>query len=285
MRRLRPPGAPAWRVLEVSGVRGGVTDSPVEASLRYPRLFRFSSTLAQLRSNWVGLIGLGIILFWILAALAAPWLAPFPPNANLVPFAPPGTVFEGSKTFLLGTDPLGRDILSRILYGARTVLVYAPALLRCRRIDFSIPEQFGGGDMGWLGCTLVFRPGLLRPPRTFAIGLEAYLLGQLPQRGDHRSGTHTAEDLPLILRDRNHHAMIGLGDVVGAIVEGEFLVNGLGTMHATQRRHHHRQHVVGDQGQAKTEQGGLGIAQGINFRMEIRFQVLEGRLQRPALAI
>src|SRR4029450_2635533 len=96
-----------------------------------------------------------------------------------------------------------------------------PALLRCRRIDFSIPEQFGGGDMGWLGCTLVFRPGLLRPPRTFAIGLEAYLLGQLPQRGDHRSGTHTAEDLPLILRDRNHHAMIGLGDVVGAIVEGE----------------------------------------------------------------
>jgi hypothetical protein len=30
-------------------------------------------------------------------------------------------------------------------------------------------------------------------------------------------------------------------------------------MHAAQRRRHHRQHVVGDQGQAKPEQGGLGI--------------------------
>src|SRR5262249_18349037 len=110
------PGMPA------SG--GGTTDRLAEASRRYPRLMRLSSTLAQLRSSWVGLIGLGIILFWILAALAAPWFAPFPPNTTLVPFAPPGTVFEGGKIFLLGTDHLGRDILSRILYGARTVLVY-----------------------------------------------------------------------------------------------------------------------------------------------------------------
>src|SRR6185503_14547627 len=129
MRRLRPPCVPTWRVLEIPVVRCGVTDSPVGASRRYPRLMRLISTLvrligtlAQLRSNWIGLIGLGLILFWILAALAAPWLAPFPPNATLMPFAPPGTMFEGSKTFLLGTDHLGRDILSRILYGARTVL-------------------------------------------------------------------------------------------------------------------------------------------------------------------
>src|SRR5215831_13992171 len=99
MRRLRPPCAPAWRVLEVSAVRGGVTDSSVEAFLRYPRLLRFSSTLAQLRSSWVGLIGLGLILFWILAALAAPWLAPFPPNANLLPFALQGQCLKAVKHF------------------------------------------------------------------------------------------------------------------------------------------------------------------------------------------
>src|SRR5262245_24175320 len=110
MRQLRPPCVPAWRVPEVPAVRGGGTESTAEASLHYPRLMHRSSTLAQLRSSWVGLIGLGIILFWLLAALAAPWLAPFPPNATLLPFAPPGTVFEGSKTFLLGTDHLGRDI-------------------------------------------------------------------------------------------------------------------------------------------------------------------------------
>ena len=107
--------------------------------------------------------------------------------------------------------------------------------------------------MGCLGGTLAFRTGLLRPPGTFSIALEAYLLGQLSQRGDHLRGTHTAEDVPLVLRDRNHHAVIRLGDVVGDVVEGKFLVNGLGAMHAAQRRHHHRQHVVRDQSQAKPE--------------------------------
>ena len=86
--------------------------------------------------------------------------------------------------------------------------------------------------MACLGGLLAFRPRLLRPPGTFAIGLEPDLLSQLPQRGDHLRGTHAAEDAPLGLRNRNHHAVIGLGDVVRDIVEGELLVNGVGTMHA-----------------------------------------------------
>src|SRR5262249_57661468 len=89
------------------------------------------SALAQLRRSWIGLIGLSILLSWVLVALCAPWLAPFPPNAMLLPFAPPGTRFAGGGVFLLGTDHLGRDILSRILYGARTVLVYAPLATGC----------------------------------------------------------------------------------------------------------------------------------------------------------
>jgi peptide/nickel transport system permease protein len=135
-------------------VRGGVTDSPAEASLRYPRLTRLISIIAQLRSSWVGLIGLGIILFWTLAALAAPWLAPFPPNATLVPFAPPGTVFEGGKTFLLGTDHLGRDILSRILYGARTVLVYTPLATGCAYVVGIIMGLTAGYKRGWVDALL-----------------------------------------------------------------------------------------------------------------------------------
>src|SRR5215510_3512694 len=81
--------------------------------------------------------------------------------------------------------------------------------------------------MGCLGGPLAFRPGLLRPPGTFTVGLEGYFLGQLPQRGDHLRGPHAAEDAPLVLWDRNHHAVIGLGDVVRDIVEREFLVNAL----------------------------------------------------------
>lgn len=72
------------------------------------------------------LIGAGLIGFWLLVAVAAPLLAPFPPNATLHPFAPPGMTTGGGETFWLGTDQLGRDILSRLIWGARTVLVFAP---------------------------------------------------------------------------------------------------------------------------------------------------------------
>jgi peptide/nickel transport system permease protein len=68
-------------------------------------------------------VGLGIIGFWVAMALLAPLIAPYPPNANdyaaLVRPTP-------SATHWLGTDHLGRDLLSRILWGARTVLAIAP---------------------------------------------------------------------------------------------------------------------------------------------------------------
>ena len=71
-------------------------------------------------------IGLSLILFWVVMALAAPLIAPFPPNQNLIPMVKPLGVAPGGRHFWLGTDQLGRDILSRLLWGARTVLLYAP---------------------------------------------------------------------------------------------------------------------------------------------------------------
>src|SRR5262252_1890138 len=71
--------------------------------------------------------------------------------------------------------------------------------------------------------------------------------------------------MPFVFWDGNHHAMIRLGNLVGDIVEGEFLIDGV-AMDAAQRRHHHRQYVVSDEGQTKAEEGRLGIAQGVNFR-------------------
>src|SRR5262245_536682 len=112
------------------------------------------SALASLRGSWIGMSGLGLILFWILAALTAPWLAPFPPNATLVPFAPPGTTFDGHKPFVLGTDHLGRDILSRILYGARTVLVYAPLATGCAYVVGIIMGLTAGYNRGWVDALL-----------------------------------------------------------------------------------------------------------------------------------
>lgn len=94
-------------------------------------LMRAIRSFALLRESWVGMIGSGLVLFWIIVAILAPLLAPFDPNATLVPFQGIGTKFAGNAavpagTFWLGTDQLGRDILSRVIYGSQTVLIYAP---------------------------------------------------------------------------------------------------------------------------------------------------------------
>jgi len=68
------------------------------------------------------LIGAGIVGLWVLVALFAPLLAPFDPLKSLTPLAPPGAPAPGGGTFWLGTDLLGRDILSRLIYGARPVV-------------------------------------------------------------------------------------------------------------------------------------------------------------------
>lgn len=67
------------------------------------------------------LIGGAIVLLLFGTALLAPWLAPNDPNAQdlLKVLLPPAWLPEGDPTFPLGTDNLGRCLLSRLLYGAR----------------------------------------------------------------------------------------------------------------------------------------------------------------------
>lgn len=68
-------------------------------------------------------VGLGLLL----GALLAPWLAPFgPTDQSLLSRLKPPAGFEGAKAgYLLGTDELGRDLLSRCLYGLRLTLSLA----------------------------------------------------------------------------------------------------------------------------------------------------------------
>ena len=68
-------------------------------------------------------VGLAVVLFWVAAALLAPLIAPYPPTEIDVSTIPDPTP---SAMHWLGADHLGRDILSRILWGARTVLSLAP---------------------------------------------------------------------------------------------------------------------------------------------------------------
>ena len=65
-----------------------------------------------------------IVLLLVIVGLSAPWIAPYDPNAQNLSQAlrPPDWLFGAN---VLGTDALGRDILSRLFYGARISLVIA----------------------------------------------------------------------------------------------------------------------------------------------------------------
>jgi len=106
--------------------------------------------VARLRESRVAMIGAGLVLFWIIVALLAPLIAPFPPNATIQPLAKPGTLASNGHIFWLGTDHLGRDVLSRIIWGARTVLVYAP-IATGSAFALGIPMGlFAGYKSGWI---------------------------------------------------------------------------------------------------------------------------------------
>ena len=70
----------------------------------------------------IATIGLAIVVFWILVAIFAPLIAPHDPMAQDSKAMNQGP----SATYPLGTDKLGRDVMSRLAFGARTILILAP---------------------------------------------------------------------------------------------------------------------------------------------------------------
>ena len=82
------------------------------------------SVWERFRRRKLALTGMGMITIVLFGAIFAPWLTPYDPNTQMFD----GLTIEGapmapSAQFLLGTDLLGRDLLTRILYGARTSLI------------------------------------------------------------------------------------------------------------------------------------------------------------------
>ncbi|RRH89112.1 ABC transporter permease subunit [Variovorax beijingensis] len=75
-------------------------------------------------ANRGAVIGLATVALLLLVALFAPWIAPHAPNEtnSAVFLLPPAWQQGGSASYLLGTDAIGRDILSRLMYGARLSL-------------------------------------------------------------------------------------------------------------------------------------------------------------------
>ena len=133
------------------------------------------------RRKPLGGIGAVITVSVIVVAIIAPLVAPFDPidDINLLnKYAPPGSEFEGDR-FLLGTDDLGRDTLSRLLFGARISLyvgfvsvaigVTAGALL-------GMISAYIGGTLD-LAVQRIVDAFMAFPPLILALGIMA-VLGQ-----------------------------------------------------------------------------------------------------------
>ncbi len=101
----------------------------------------------QLRKNKSAMIGLGIILFFILVAIAAPFAAPYDPLAQNIDnrLSPPGT-----NSYIFGSDDFGRDILSRIMYGARISLLIGTISVGISLLFGLLFGLFSGYFGGWL---------------------------------------------------------------------------------------------------------------------------------------
>ncbi|MBM7454788.1 cationic peptide transport system permease protein [Oceanisphaera litoralis] len=137
-----------------------------ELHVRSPReqaweLFR-QNTLAM-----VGLWGLGLLS---LLTLFAPWLAPYAPYEQFSQalLIPPSWADEGDIDFFLGTDDLGRDMLSRLMFGARltfgnAILVVLVALLAgaCIGIVGGMSKGFKASILNHFLDTLLSIPSLL----------------------------------------------------------------------------------------------------------------------------
>jgi peptide/nickel transport system permease protein len=77
------------------------------------------------RSAWLAYAGIGFVLLLVLVAVSAPWIAPQDPLRQTLRgrLAPPTLEGADGRAHLLGTDQLGRDVLSRVIYGSRVSLM------------------------------------------------------------------------------------------------------------------------------------------------------------------
>jgi peptide/nickel transport system permease protein len=81
----------------------------------------WADALRRILRDPLGALGTALVLLFVLSAVFAPWIAPYEPNALDVPARLQGP----SVAHPLGTDNLGRDVLSRVLYGGRIALAVA----------------------------------------------------------------------------------------------------------------------------------------------------------------
>ncbi|MHB1162405.1 MAG: ABC transporter permease, partial [Chloroflexota bacterium] len=145
------------------------------------RLWRqgLAELMAELWQRPVTLICGVIVLLYILAALLAGSITAHDPTRGslLLRFDPPAWEIGGSWSYPLGTDDQGRDLLTRIIYGARVSLVVGVLSVLASVVVGSVLGAISGYYRGWLDEILSRFADLLLafPFLIFAIGMMAFL--------------------------------------------------------------------------------------------------------------
>lgn len=117
--------------------------APSSLSVDSPQQEVLSTWVVFIRKNPLLLIGLAVILGWFILSLIAPVLAPSDPLAqNVVDRLQPP-----NENYFLGTDELGRDIFSRVLYGGRITIPASMAVI----LFGSIIGTLVGAVAGYVG--------------------------------------------------------------------------------------------------------------------------------------
>ncbi len=130
----------------------------------------------RLRRDPLALLGLLTVFLATAAAVAAPWLAPFDPTEQFFD----GLTLEGAPLppgdqFPLGTDLLGRDLYSRLLYGARTSMIIGVVANGAAVMVGTLLGVTAGYVQGWVGAAIMRFTDLMMafPALLLAIALAA----------------------------------------------------------------------------------------------------------------
>lgn len=113
---------------------------------------RLKAVLAEPKVTFGG----GFILLLLLIAILAPWLAPKNPLDQdlLLASLPPVGLTGHEPGYLLGTDALGRDVLSRLIYGARVALIVAFVAAGITALAGTALGLLAGWYRGWIDVVI-----------------------------------------------------------------------------------------------------------------------------------
>lgn len=138
-----------------------------------------AENLAQFLQDRMALVCALVVALFVLVALFAPWVAPHDPNeADLFRrLQPPAWMEGGEWGYPLGCDALGRDILSRLIYGARVSILIGATVVFLAVVIGTLAGLAAGYLRGWVDVMISRLVDILLgfPYLIFAIGLMAMM--------------------------------------------------------------------------------------------------------------